>query len=57
MDKPQSYYAFQILYWRGVREGELLAPPPADFDFAKSNLIISKSQINRILIQLRKKLE
>ena len=24
-DKPISYYAFQILYWCGIREGELLA--------------------------------
>ena len=26
MDKPLSYYAFEMLYWCGVREGELLAP-------------------------------
>lgn len=25
MDKPLSYYAFEILYWCGIREGELLA--------------------------------
>ncbi len=25
MDKPQSYYAFEVLYWCGIREGELLA--------------------------------
>ena len=25
MDKPLSYYAFEMLYWCGVREGELLA--------------------------------
>ena len=25
MDKPVSYYAFEILYWCGIREGELLA--------------------------------
>jgi len=24
MDKPVSYYAFQMLYWCGIREGELL---------------------------------
>ena len=23
MDKPVSYYAFQMLYWTGIREGEL----------------------------------
>ena len=25
MDKPMSYYAFEMLYWCGIREGELLA--------------------------------
>ena len=24
MDKPLSYYAFELLYWCGIREGELL---------------------------------
>lgn len=33
MDKPVSYYAFEMLYWTGIREGELLALTPADFDF------------------------
>ena len=28
MDKPLSFYAFEVLYWCGVREGELLALPP-----------------------------
>lgn len=31
MDKPLSYYAFEMLYWCGVREGELLALTPGDF--------------------------
>ena len=25
MDKPISFYAFEMLYWCGIREGELLA--------------------------------
>lgn len=25
MDKPRSFYAFEMLYWTGIREGELLA--------------------------------
>ena len=33
MDKDISYHAFQMLYWCGIREGELLALTPADFDF------------------------
>lgn len=43
MDKPQSYYAFEVLYWCGIREGELLALTPADFDFEKRTLTINKS--------------
>ena len=43
MDKPLSYYAFEMLYWCGIREGELLALTPADFDFEKATVKISKS--------------
>lgn len=43
MDKPVSYYAFQMLYWCGIREGELLALTPADFDFENSTVRINKS--------------
>lgn len=43
MDKPQSFYAFEILYWCGLRVGELLALTPSDFDFDKSTLRINKS--------------
>lgn len=43
MDKPISYYAFQMLYWCGIREGELLALTPADFDFENSTVRINKS--------------
>ena len=32
-DKPYSYHAFQILYWCGLRVGELLALTPQDIDF------------------------
>jgi len=42
-DKPISYYAFEILYWTGIREGELLALTPNDFDFTKKTLRINKS--------------
>lgn len=41
MEKPLSFYAFEILYWCGIREGELLAPTPADFDFEKGTVKIS----------------
>ena len=29
MDKPRSYYTFEMLYWCGIRSGELLALTPA----------------------------
>lgn len=43
MDKPISYYAFQMLYWCGIREGELLALTPGDFDFKAGTVRIDKS--------------
>ncbi|MCU6701367.1 site-specific integrase [Muriventricola aceti] len=43
MDKPMSFYAFEMLYWCGIREGELLALTPADFDFEKGTVTINKS--------------
>ena len=43
MDKPVSFYAFGMLYWCGIREGELLALTPADFDFQNSTVRINKS--------------
>ncbi len=43
MDKPISFYAFEMLYWCGIREGELLALTPADFDFERKTVTISKS--------------
>ena len=43
MDKPVSYYAFEMLYWCGICEGELLALTPADFDFERQTLTINKS--------------
>ena len=49
MDKPLSFYAFEMLYWCGIREGELLALTPADFDFKKGTVTINKSyqRLNR----------
>lgn len=43
MDKPMSFYAFEILYWCGIRVGELLALTPANFDFENRLLRINKS--------------
>ena len=41
--KPVSYYAFQMLYWTGIRCGELLALTRSDFDFDKRMLRINKN--------------
>lgn len=43
MDKPLAYYAFEMLYWCGIRVGELLALTLADLDFKKGTVSISKS--------------
>ncbi|MBQ8949861.1 MAG: site-specific integrase [Eubacterium sp.] len=43
MDKPQSYYAFELLYWTGIRLGELLALTMNDFDLENRTLRINKS--------------
>ena len=43
MDKQDSWIAFQILFWTGMRIGELLALTPADFNFDKETVTINKS--------------
>lgn len=43
MDKRLSYVAFSVLYWQGIRTGELLALTKSDIDFEKSQMKITKS--------------
>lgn len=43
MDKSVSFYAFEMPYRCGIREGELLAVTSADFDFDKETVTINKS--------------
>lgn len=43
MDRLFAYYSFEMLYWCGLRVGELLALTPADFDFEKQTVSITKS--------------
>ena len=43
MDKPVSFYAFEMLYWCGLRLGEMLALTPSDFDFQNNTVTINKS--------------
>lgn len=37
------YYAFEMLYWCGLREEELFALTSKDFDFEKKTLVINKT--------------
>ena len=43
MEKPISYYAFQILYWAGLRLGEMLALTKADVDLENRTITVSKT--------------
>lgn len=44
MDKPASFYAFEILYWCGLRgRGELLALEPDDIDLGRCLIHVTKS--------------
>ena len=42
-DKPLSYICFEILYWTGMREGELLALSPADIDLDNKLISINRT--------------
>lgn len=43
IDKPQAYYAFEVLFWTGLRVGELLALTPTDIDFSAKTISVTKS--------------
>ena len=42
-DKPLSYICFEVLYWTGMREGELLALSLADIDFDNKTISINRT--------------
>lgn len=42
-DKATSKIIFTLFFWTGLREGELLALTPADFDFEEGTVSITKS--------------
>ena len=42
-EKPMSYYIFELLYWTGMREGELLALTIDDFDLEKHTVSVTKT--------------
>ena len=43
MDDPLAYYCFEMLYWAGIREGELLALTFEDFDWTAKTININKT--------------
>ena len=42
-EKPMYYYAFEVLFWCGLRMGEMLALTPADIDFDNQTIYINKT--------------
>lgn len=46
LTRPQTKMVFELLFWTGMREGELLALTYNDFDFDKKQVSISKSISN-----------
>jgi integrase len=40
---PEAFTAFELLYWTGMRQGELLALTPSDLDTSRHEIHISKS--------------
>ena len=42
-DKSLSYICFEVLYWTGMREGELLALSPADIDIDNKLISINRT--------------
>lgn len=60
MDKPVSFYAFEMLYWCGIREGELLALTPADFNFDKETVtmnLLTSGKLHSYLAEVDKQAE
>ena len=42
-DKPLSYICIEVLYWTGMREGELLALSPVDIDLDNKTISINRT--------------
>lgn len=43
MNYPEFYYAFEVLYWCGLREGEMFALTLNDIDFKQGLISVSKT--------------
>ena len=42
-EKPQYFYAFEVLFWTGMRMGEMLALKPNDIDFENLTIRIDET--------------
>lgn len=40
---PEAFTAFELLYWTGMRQGELLALTPKDIDTVRRQIFVSKT--------------
>lgn len=43
MNYPEFYYAYEVLYWCGLREGEMLALTLRDINFTQSTISVTKT--------------
>lgn len=43
MNYPRYYYAFEVLYWCGLREGEMFALTPNDIDLVQGVITVNKT--------------
>ena len=43
MDYPRVYYTFEMLYWSGLRIGEVEALTPSDFNFERETVSVTKT--------------
>lgn len=47
MNYPECYYAYEVLYWCGLREGEMLALTVEDIDFRQGVIHVTKTYHRR----------
>lgn len=43
IDRPEMFYAYEVLYWCGLREGELLSLTAKDIDIERKTISVTKS--------------
>ena len=43
MNVPEYYYAYEVLYWCGLREGEMFALTPMDIDLSQGIISVTKT--------------